>query len=152
MFEDLRRFDIGSSSERDVFQQWLDSLLSPTGITDLRAVPRGSYPMINVGRTDDAVRIYVFAAGLGPDDLELNVQDNLLTVSGQRQAEASSDQTQGRPQLRRERFQGRFKRTISLPDGLDTEKAEARCKDGVFEIHIPKREELKPRRIEVQVA
>lgn len=152
MFGDLMRFDTGSPRELDVFQQWLDSLFSE-GAADLRAAPRGSFPMINIGRTDDAVRVYVFAAGLGPDDLELSIQEGVLTVSGTRETQ-QEEPTGGerRTRLRRERFQGAFSRTISLPEGLDTERAEASCQDGVFVIQLPKREELKPRRISIQTA
>ncbi|WP_240455715.1 Hsp20/alpha crystallin family protein [Halomonas faecis] len=54
--------------------------------------------------------------------------------------------------FRRERGNGEFIRTVALPDGLDADRAEAHCRNGVVEIHLPKREELKPRRIEVQAA
>ncbi|NIC06934.1 Hsp20/alpha crystallin family protein [Billgrantia bachuensis] len=153
MFGDLRRFDAGISPGADWFRQWLDEVFSDEGAADIRSVPRGSFPMINVGRTDDAVRVYVLAAGLAKDDLEISVQDNVLTLRGRRDALPGGDDSERkRPCFRRERFDGEFVRSIALPEGIDVERAEARCHDGVFEIHLPKREELKPRRIEVQTA
>ncbi|WP_111415426.1 Hsp20/alpha crystallin family protein [Billgrantia lactosivorans] len=153
MFGDLRRFDTGASPGLDWFRNWLDDILQEGGPADIRSVPRGSYPMINVGRTDEAVRVYVLAAGLGADDLEVSVQDNVLTLRGRRDAlPARGEEGDRRPCFRRERFDGEFARSVALPEGLDVERAEARYHDGVFEIHLPKREELKPRRIEIQAA
>lgn len=114
-------------------------------------MPRGSYPMINVGRTDDAVRVYIFAAGLTADQLELSIQDNVLTVSGKRDApDIGSEGQAARTDFRRERYHGDFSRSLALPDGLDVDGVEAIFRDGICEVRLPKREELKPRRITVQ--
>ena len=153
MFDDIKRLGIGSPQQMDWFRQWLDGVLSDGSAMDIRAVPRGSYPMINIARSDDAVRIYVFAAGLAPDDLTIDVQDNVLTLRGKREPLAGNNEDgSSRPVFRRERASGEFVRAIALPDGLDAERAEARHAHGVFEIVLPKREELKPRRIEVKAA
>ncbi|MBA2780628.1 Hsp20/alpha crystallin family protein [Billgrantia kenyensis] len=153
MFGDLRRFDTGLSPEADWFRQWFQDLFNEGGAADIRSVPRGSFPMINVGRTDDAVRVYVLAAGLGMNDLDISVQDNVLILRGTRNAlPGHGEEDSRRPSFRRERFDGEFVRSIALPEGIDVERAEARCHDGVFEIHLPKQEELKPRRIEIQAA
>lgn len=152
MFGDLRRFDTGRTQGLDWFRQLMDEMLPEAGAADIRSVPRGSFPMINVGRTDDAVRVYVFAAGLSADDLEVSLQDNVLTVSGRREPEAAREDASVRTDFRRERFRGEFSRSLALPDGLDVERAEARFRDGVCEVLLPKREELKPRRIAIQAA
>lgn len=152
MFGDLRRFDTSRSQGLDWFRQLMDEMLPEAGAADIRAVPRGSFPMINVGRTDDAVRVYVFAAGLSAEDLEVSLQDNVLTVSGRREPAATSEDATARTDFRRERFRGDFSRSLALPDGLDIERAEARFRDGVCEVVLPKREELKPRRIAIQAA
>lgn len=152
MFGDLRRFDTGRTQGLDWFRQWMDEMLPEAGAADIRSVPRGSFPMINVGRTDDAVRVYVFAAGLSAEELEVSLQDNVLTVSGRRGPDAAPGDGTARTDFRRERFRGEFSRSLALPDGLDVERAEARFRDGVCEILLPKREELKPRRIAIQAA
>lgn len=152
MFGDLRRFDTGRTQGLDWFRQLMDEMLPEAGAADIRSVPRGSFPMINVGRTDDAVRVYVFAAGLSAEELEVSLQDNVLTVSGRRGPDAAPEGEPARTDFRRERFRGEFSRSLALPDGLDIERAEARFRDGVCEIVLPKREELKPRRIVIQAA
>lgn len=153
MFDDIKRFETGAPQQLDWFRQLLDGFLNDGDAMDIRAVPRGSFPMINVARSDDAVRAYVFAAGLSPSDLTIDVQDNVLTLRGRRDTLPDSDEDgNARPVFRRERASGEFVRAIALPDGLDAERAEARHAHGVFEIVLPKREELKPRRIEVKAA
>lgn len=152
MFDDLRRFDSDRSQGLDWFRQLMDEFFPETGAAaDIRSVPRGSYPMINVGRTDDAVRVYVFAAGLSAGELEVSIQDNVLTVSGKREAVVPETESEKRrTDFRRERYRGEFARSLALPDGLDVERAEAHFRNGVCEVLLPKREELKPRRIEIQ--
>ena len=153
MFDDIKRFEIGSSQQLDWFRQLLDGFLPDGSAMDIRAVPRGSFPMINLARSDDAVRVYVFAAGLAPSDLTIDIQDNVLTLRGKREPVIGSNEDgSARPVFRRERPSGEFVRAIALPDGLDAERAEAHHAHGVFEIVLPKREELKPRRIDVQAA
>lgn len=151
MFRDLRRFDVGQPQGLDWLRQLVDEVFPDSAAADIRSVPRGSYPMINVGRTDDAVRVYVFAAGLTAEQLEVNIQDNVLTVSGKREApDVESEGQAARTDFRRERYYGDFSRSLALPDGLDIDGAEALFRDGICEVRLPKREELKPRRIEVQ--
>ncbi|MCK0769610.1 Hsp20/alpha crystallin family protein [Chromohalobacter canadensis] len=157
MFGDLWRLTGPSTPELDWLREMLDGVL-PSGVSDIRSMPRGSFPQINMGRTDDALHVYVFAAGLKPDDLELSVQNNVLTVSGTRGEQASGDaqgggaQDERRPHFRQERFSGHFTRSIALPEGVDTERAEAHSHDGVVEIRLPKSEKMKPQRIEVQAS
>lgn len=153
MFGDLRRFDSDQSQGLDWFRQLLDDFFQDTGAADIRSVPRGSFPMINIGRTDEAIRVYVLAAGLSANDLEVSIQDNVLTLRGKREAlPTESESGNKRPYFRRERFDGEFARSIALPDGVNVDQAEARFHNGVFEIRLPKREELKPRRIDIQAA
>jgi len=119
-------------------------------ITGVLSASRYSAParhLINVGRTDDAVRVYIFAPGLAAADLEVSIQDGVLSVSGTRQA---PEEEAARTRFRQERFHGDFSRAVALPEGLDIDRAEARFHHGICEIVLPKREELKPRRIEVQ--
>ncbi|MDR5868443.1 Hsp20/alpha crystallin family protein [Halomonas koreensis] len=152
MFGDLRRFDTDWTSGGDWFRRFVDELWPEPGAADIRSVPRGSFPRINVGRTDDAVRVYVFAPGLAPDALEVSLQDNVLTVSGRRPAATEPAPGERRTRFRRERATGEFSRSVALPEGLDPDRAEARFRHGVCEVVLPKREELKPRRIDIQAS
>ncbi|MDX1466774.1 MAG: Hsp20/alpha crystallin family protein [Halomonas sp.] len=153
MFGDLRRFDTNAAPGTDWLRRFFDEMWPEPGVADIRSVPRGSFPMINVGRTDDAVRVYVFAPGLTAETLEVSLQDNVLTVSGERSEKAADDAASTQRSLfRRERQQGAFSRSLALPEGIDPDRAEARFHDGICEVVLPKREELKPRRIDIQAS
>lgn len=112
----------------------------------IRSVARGTYPPINVGATPEQVDVYLFAAGLDPKTLDISLQQNLLTVSGERKAPVEKDVEY----YRKERYDGAFRRAITLPDDVDPERVEARYRDGVLQIHIQRREAARPRQIEVQ--
>ena len=100
---------------------------------------------INVGSTQDRVDVYLFAAGLDPRQLDLSIQQNLLTVSGSRKLQADSDAEY----YRRERFDGEFRRVVTLPDDVDPERVEARYRDGVLQITLQRREAARPRQISI---
>lgn len=154
MFGDLWRFDTPKSAELDWFSQALNELF-PRATSDIRSMPRGAFPMLNVGRTDDTVFVYVFAPGLTAEALEVSVQDDVLTLRGKRETASNAseqNESEQRPYYRKERFEGEFVRSITLPEGVDTERAEARTHNGLVEIRLPKREEMKPRRVEIKAA
>lgn len=115
----------------------------PSGI---RAVARGTYPSINVGSTPDQVDVFLFAAGLDPNSLDISLQQNLLTVSGERKRSTGEDTSY----YRRERFDGAFRRVVTLPDDVDPDKTNASYRDGVLHISVQRRESAKPRQIEVK--
>jgi len=114
----------------------------PAGI---RSVQRGTSPPINVGATPDRVEVYLFAAGLDARKLDLSIQQNLLSVSGDRKIESNENVEY----YRRERYDGDFRRVITLPDDVDPERVEARYRDGVLQITIQRREAARPRQISV---
>jgi len=94
----------------------------------------------------DGVDVYLFAAGLDPKALDISIQQNLLTVAGERNLEVPDDVEH----YRRERFSGAFRRVISLPEDVDPEKVDAHYVDGVLHIAIQRREASRPRQIEVK--
>ena len=112
MFENLTGLEGGLFSDLRRMQQDLEEIFggrtSPTGI---RSVARGSYPPINVGVTSEGVDVYLFAAGLDPKTLDISLQQNLLTIAGDR----TVDMPDSAQYYRRERFSGPFRRTISIP-------------------------------------
>ncbi len=127
-------------------QQEVDELFgswsSPLGI---RSLPRGSFPAINVGQTPDRVDVYLFAPGIDPKSLDISMQQNLLTVSGKREAEAAKEADY----YRQERFNGEFRRVISLPEDVDPERVQAKYADGIVQIGVQRRESARPRQIEI---
>jgi HSP20 family protein len=136
LFDDLRRM-----------QQEMEEMFAPRAWpAGIRSVARGTYPPINVGATSDGVDVYLFAAGLDPKALDISIQQNLLTVAGERNLEVPDDVEH----YRRERFSGAFRRVISLPEDVDPEKVDAHYVDGVLHIAIQRREASRPRQIEVK--
>ena len=135
LFEDLRRLD-GEVDQLFGAQSW------PAGI---RSVRRGTFPPINVGATPERVDVYLFAGGLDPKTLELSIQQNLLTIAGNRNIQVKDDAEY----YRRERFDGEFRRVVSLPDDVDPERVEAKYRDGVLQVTIQRRDAARPRQIRV---
>jgi HSP20 family protein len=115
----------------------------PSGI---RSVVRGTFPPLNVGATADEVDVYLFAAGLDPKSLDISIQQNLLTVAGERQVAVSENATY----YRQERSSGPFRRVVALPDDVDPDGVDAKYQDGVLQIKVRRREAAKPRQIEVK--
>jgi HSP20 family protein len=101
---------------------------------------------VNVGATDDAITVYVFAPGIDPKKLETSIQQNLLAISGERRIAVEKDATY----YRQERFTGEFRRVISLPDDVDPERVEARYVDGIVRVTVGRRASAKPRQIEIR--
>jgi HSP20 family protein len=135
LFEDLRRFEYEMG-------QLLGRGHGPAGI---RTVRRGTFPPINVGASPERIDVYLFAAGLESKDLDISIQQNLLAVSGQRKVETQADADY----YRRERFEGEFRRVVTLPDDVDPERVEAKYRDGVLQITVQRREAARPRRVTV---
>ena len=112
----------------------------------IRSQPPGTFPAINVGGTEDDVTVYLFAPGIDAKKLDISIQQNLLTVSGEREVPRDD----GATYYRQERFGGEFHRVISLPDDVDPERVEASYRDGVVQITVRRRESAKPRQIAIR--
>lgn len=131
-------------------EQEMDELLggSTSWTSGIRSLPPGTFPAINVGGTDESVTVYLFAPGIDPKQLDISIQQNVLTVSGKREPQAQA-QTAA-TYYRRERFNGEFRRVISLPEDVDPDKVEATYRDGIVQISVLRREATRPRQIEVR--
>lgn len=105
------------------------------------------YPALNVGSTPAAVEIYAFVPGMDPDRLEVQIEKGVLTLSGERTAAPSPEQAMMHIG---ERFTGRFRRVVSLPDDIDAGAVTAQYRDGVLHVRVPRREAAQPRRIAIQ--
>ena len=104
-------------------------------------------PAVDVAEETDKIVVKVEVPGMNENDLRVNFQDGLLTVSGERQFERKDD----RNYHRIERTYGSFVRTFSLPRSVDANKISASYVNGVLEIEIPKLEEAKPKQIQINV-
>lgn len=146
MFGYMSDFDNDLWNELDRMRRQMDDLYRGwPGTTGIRAAVPGTYPPINVGVSPEHVDVYVFAAGLDPTKLDISLQENLLTIAGERDA-ALPDNVEF---YRQERFAGAFRRVITMPDDVDPDKVEARYRDGVVHIAVRRRETARPRKIAV---
>ena len=110
--------------------------------------PRRWIPAMDLVETDDHFVLKADLPGLAEGDVNVEVEDNVLTVSGERKAE-HEDKREG--YVRVERSYGAFRRSLTLPEGVDPEGVSAGFDKGVLEVRIPKPEERKPRRVAIQV-
>jgi HSP20 family protein len=115
------------------------------GPSSIRSVARGGYPAINVGTSANGVDVYVFAAGLDMETIDLSIQQNLLTIAGNCETAAH----EGDKVYLRERFRGQFRRSVSLPDDIDADSAQASYRNGVLHISLARKAEAQPRKIQV---
>lgn len=130
-------------------RELLGALSDTASPSSIRSVAAGTFPPINVGRTQNSVEVYAFAPGLAADAIDVTLDRGVLRISGERKAEAPK--SEGDAQVyARERLSGRFARTVSLSDDLDPGKVNASYRDGVLRISIGLRESALPQRIAIQ--
>lgn len=115
----------------------------------IRGFGRGGYPALNVGGTPQSVEIYAFAPGLDPGKIEVNLDRGVLTIEGSREPTLPAADEKTALHIN-ERFTGRFRRVVSLPDDVDPNAVSAEYRDGVLHLSIKRRESALPRRIEVK--
>jgi|SRR6478672_2986675 HSP20 family protein len=134
-------------------QDRLDELFGGrTATSSIRAVGRaGAFPALNVGTSSEALEIYALAPGIDPKSIEVSVEKGVLAVAGERAA-LPTRQGEERSVYANERFSGRFRRVIALPEDADPARVEANYRNGVLKIVVPKHEASKPRQIQVSSA
>ncbi|HEY4541418.1 MAG TPA: Hsp20/alpha crystallin family protein, partial [Noviherbaspirillum sp.] len=115
----------------------------------IRGLGRGGFPALNIGNTPQSIELYAFAPGLDPQSIEVNLERGVLTISGERASEQPQDEKVA--VHINERFAGRFRRVISLPDDdINPSGVSAQYRDGVLHVSVKRRESAKPRRIAIQ--
>lgn len=103
-------------------------------------------PRMDVTETDDQYRLSVDLPGLSKDDLSITVDDNRLTIRGERKEERRTD---GENVVRRERTFGRFYRTLRLPASVDEQNIDATFEDGILSVNLPKAEKSTTKNIAI---
>jgi HSP20 family protein len=151
MYASLTRFPGDMFADFEALQRQVEQLLGNNRgwPSSIRASERGAFPAVNVGRTAESVEIFAFAPGIDPAKLEVNVDRGVLTISGERASDLPGE-SQAVSVYADERFAGAFKRAISLPEDADSSRIDAKYRDGILRISVPKRENAKPRRIEIK--
>jgi HSP20 family protein len=142
-FQDLR-------SAQDEMAQMSPMLAQALG---LQSQPQGSgtatawAPALDISERKDAYLVTVELPGVEAEDLDITMEDGLLTIQGERQFTQESTEQQFH---RVERRYGAFRRAITLPAHVTAEGIQASFEDGVLQIVVPKAEEAKPKRIQVR--
>jgi HSP20 family protein len=111
-------------------------------------MPSAFSPPADVIITDDGVTVAMDVPGIPADKLDIELENDILTVRGERPT-PYSDETRGAVR-RAERSFGRFERSLRVPRGLDPDSIQARLRDGVLTLYLPKPPSLQPRKIEVR--
>jgi HSP20 family protein len=127
-------------------QRELDSFLRrPLGVESSNF---GVFPPINVFSDKDGLVVRAEVPGIAPDAVNVSVERNSLTITGERQPDLDSKGSFHR----RERRFGKFSRSLHLPTDMEADKATAECRDGILTIRVPKRAEAKPKQVVIKAA
>jgi HSP20 family protein len=119
---------------------------SPTGAGN--GGSRRWIPAMDLVEEGDRYVLRADLPGLSENDVQVELEDNVLTISGERKSERE-ERKEG--YYRVERGSGRFSRSLTLPEGINPESIEAHFKNGVLEVRVPKPEERKPHRVTISV-
>ena len=103
-------------------------------------------PALDVYQDKDQFTVVAELPGLKKEDIELSLQNGVLTISGERKQEKKNEEG-----YRNERFSGRFQRSVTLPTSVDGDKVKATYQDGILKVVLPKAEEAKPKQIQVSI-
>jgi len=122
-----------------------DSFVRPS--RGLAALGEVAAPALNVYQTPTEVVLKAALSGLKPEDVSIDITGETLTIKGESKAE---QEIKKEDYLYQERRYGAFSRSVVLPSGLKTDKAEATMEDGILTLTIPKVEEVKPKKISVK--
>ncbi len=152
----LMRMPNGAPSTTGSYFDWLQDeinrLFDPEaaelgpGLLDRPAAPR-----VDIVEYEDRFELLCDLPGVNEDDIELTIAANVLTLKGEKKAPVSEERREKDCKLYRDEiWYGNFQRTISLPQGVDSEKVQATSKNGVLTVTVPKRDEAKQRRIEIK--
>jgi len=104
-------------------------------------------PPVDIFEDQDAIYVKAELPGVSPENVEVNVENDVLTIRGERKMEAEEHRG---GYLRMESIHGTFTRSFALPESVDAEKVEADLSDGVLTVRIPRKPEVAPKRVEVR--
>jgi HSP20 family protein len=135
--------------EMDQLQREINRLFDFDNDESVRGLfDRSVAPAMDVEETADEFWVTCDLPGVERSDIDVSIANNILTVKGHKKAYREKDE--GRV-YRNETWSGDFQRTLSLPNAADPDKISAELKNGVLTIRLPKREEVKPKQISVNV-
>ena len=106
------------------------------------------YPAVDIYETKDAINIDVELPGMDKKDVKVKIENNVLTISGEKKSEREE---KGRNYRVVERSFGRFERSFIIPDTVDTKNVKAKFEKGILKITLPKKEEAKKKVLDVEI-
>ncbi len=129
--------------------EYMNRLMQSVEKTAQEAPAVDFVPAVNTRETDDAYYIEVDLPGVKKEDINIDVKDNVLTISGERKIEEERKEDDF---YRVESVYGTFERSFTLPEDVDVDKIEAEAKDGVLTVKIPKAQSVEktPKKIEIK--
>ena len=107
------------------------------------------YPLVNLSEDEGHVYVEAIVTGMNPQEIDLSVLRNTLTISGERKA---TTEKQGQIVHRSEIGSGKFSRTVELPVEIDPNKISAECKAGIINVSLAKAEHAKPKKVEIKLS
>jgi HSP20 family protein len=114
----------------------------------IRGVARGNFPALNLCSTPESIEVFVFMPGLKPEAIDVQIEHGVLTIAGERADDLTTQSQQATVQVN-ERFAGRFKRVLTLPEQINPESVNAAYRDGVLHVSIARSQAAQPRQITV---
>jgi len=129
-------------------QDDINRLFSSWSTNDSSGVTADWVPSVDINEFENRFQLFVDVPGVDPKDVEITLESGVLTISGERFAQAAKDD-ENVVRRRSERGSGRFYRRFILPETVDADKVKATDRHGVLEISIPKQAKALPRRIKV---
>ena len=141
-FEDMTRL------QRDV-NRLFESNTRPNGHVPEQAALRAWAPAVDIFEDNNEIIVKAELPGLKQDDIDIELTGEALTIKGERKFEDTQRQEN---YVRVERSYGNFQRTFSIGVPVEQDKVKASYKDGVLEVHLPKSEALKPKKVQVTAA
>ena len=134
-------------SEMDRLRREMDRIFGVyTGAREM-APAAGVFPALNMSEDDHNLYVRAELPGVAPENIEITTKENNLILKGERKIAAEGKKVSYH---RKERDAGNFRRIISLPTRVDSDKVTAACKNGVLTVTLPKAAEAKPRQIAVK--
>ena len=140
-----------NNEERGLFEEFnrlqreMDQRFGSWQQNGIRSGRAGAFPPLNIAATAEEVHVMLFAPGLSPDDFDVSIQQNVLSVAGTRKLAEPKDGTG----YLRERFAGEFRRVVTLPEDVDPDLVQASYRDGVLRLCIKRRSTVRTRQITI---
>ncbi len=142
MFGTLRGFEVSLFDEFRRLQREVDDIFAGNL---QQSFARGAFPAIDVVSNPQHVDVFLRAPGIDAKGLDISIQQNVLSVTGRREAPAQSKGAAHR----QERFSGEFRHVITLPEDVDPSRVSASYVDGIVRISVQRHEAAKPRQIQI---